>query len=219
MARELNRSIGILLRALGGGFLFRILAPAYRRFFISIKMFIKSTVPKDFNGSLLDLGGGDGAVLDLLLRTRNPRSVHFVDPTPNAGSMIRDPKVLKHVGSYLHEVTEIQDLRFDLILLVDVLHHVEPHLRKALLADAIGRLSTHGSLLIKEVEIKGIRSKLTYLADVYISKDPIVYFLSERSLTELIHQINPELHIRRHSRYGKLDRPNYAISVSFKTLP
>lgn len=214
MARELNRSIGISLRVFGGGFLFRILAPAYRRFFISIKMFVKLTVAEDFNGSLLDLGGGDGAVLNLLLKTRTTGSVYFIDPTPNAGSLISDPKVFKHVGSYLHEVTEIEDLRFDLILLVDVLHHVEPHLRKALLADAIGRLSAHGSLLIKEVETKGIRSKLTYLADVYISKDPIVSFIPEKSLTELIRQINPGLRISRHDSYNKWDRPNYAISVS-----
>ena len=217
MARDENRSLSLLLREWRGGFLFRLLAPTYRRFFMSIKLFVRLTIPKQFDGSLLDLGGGDGEILNYLLKQRNPRNVYFVDPTPNSGSMITDLKVVKHVGQYLHEVIEIQDLRFDLIILGDVLHRVEPHLRKTLLSDAIGRLSTQGSLLIKEVEVKGIKSKLTYLADVYISKDPVVSFVSKTTLMGLIHEINPKLNITTHYRYNKWDHPNYAISISLRT--
>ncbi len=215
MARELNRSFGMFLRQLGGGGVFQIIAPVYRRIFISINLFVKMTIPKGFAGSLLDLGGGDGAVLNKLLNSTTPNLVYFVDPTPNAGLMITNPGVFKKNGFYLHEVDEIKNLKFDLILLVDVLHHVEPVMRNALLIQALDRLSATGSLLIKEVEPKGFRSKLTFWADVYISRDPVVFFVSLENLTKLIHEIDPKLVVFSHKKYNKRDFPNYAISVSY----
>ena len=215
MVRESNRSFGMFLRQFGGGEIFQVLAPVYRRIFYSINLFIKMTIPQSFNGTLLDLGGGDGAVLNKLLKLNNPKLVYFIDPTPNSGLMVADQNVIKKIGFYLHEVKEIQDLNFDLILLVDVLHHVEPEMRNELLVQALNRLSTTGSLLIKEVEPKGFRSKLTYWADVYISKDPVVSFLSSKSLIELIHEIDPKLVVIRHQKYNKWDFPNYAISVNY----
>lgn len=215
MVRESNRSFGMRLRQFGGGKIFQLLAPTYRRIFYSINMFTKMTIPQGFSGALLDLGGGDGAVLNKLLKSASPTLVYFIDPTPSAGMMVTYPNVIKKSGFYLHEVKEIQDLSFDLILLVDVLHHVQPEMRKELLVRALNRLSSTGSLLIKEVEPKGFRSKLTYWADVYISKDPVVSFLSLKDLTKLIHEIDPKLVLICHKRYNKWDFPNYAISVSY----
>jgi 2-polyprenyl-6-hydroxyphenyl methylase/3-demethylubiquinone-9 3-methyltransferase len=213
MARKANNSIGSLLRGLGDGIIFLKLAPVYRRFFFSINMFVKMTFFEKFKGSLIDVGGGDGAVLAKILNKHNPNRCVFLDPTPNAGSMIEGKKVVRYIGLFLNEVEEIKNEKFDVALLVDVLHHVEPDQRKALLIEVLNMISESGRLIIKEVRPFGLRSKLTYWADIYISKDPVVSFISEEMLLKLILEINPDLKVQSNIKYGKWDYPNYSIEV------
>jgi len=214
--REENRSFGSALRGYQEGWIFELLAPVYRRFFFSIDLFIRFCFPSEFSGSLLDVGGGDGSVLAEILKRHTPKKTILVDPTPNAGSLILDTNVVKYVGLYLQEIDEIKNEKFDVILLVDVLHHIKPRDRKELVTLTLSMLSTNGKLLIKEVGPKGIKSKLTYWADVYISKDPVVAFLSEYDLRVLINEINQEVQVKGNLLYNKKDFPNYCFEVSFQ---
>ena len=215
MPRDRNRSIGSVLRDYRGGLVFKLLAPIYRRFFFSIKLFVRLSLPNLFSGSILDVGGGDGSVLVEVLKRHTPKKATFVDPTPTAGSLILHTNIVKYVGLYLQEIHEIQNEKFDLILLVDVLHHVQPQHRQELLDLTIKMLTTDGKLLVKEVGIKGMKSKLTYWADVYISKDPVVSFISEEKLRALINEIDPKIKVISNEIYNKKDYPNYCVEVSF----
>lgn len=171
------------------------------------------TFLEKFNGSIIDVGGGDGAVLVKILEKHIPKESVFVDPMSNSGSMIKDDRVVKYVGLFLDEIGAIKKKKFDVALLVDVLHHVELDQRKALLIEVLNLVSEDGRLIIKEVRPSGFRSKLTYWADVYISRDPVVSFISEETLRKLILEINSNLKILSNYGFGKKDYPNYSIEV------
>ena len=58
-----------------------------------------------------------------------------------------------------------------------------------------------------------MRSKLAYLADVYISRDPVVYFISQESLLDLIKEVLGTNHEIKINNLVEKDYPNYALQI------
>jgi 2-polyprenyl-3-methyl-5-hydroxy-6-metoxy-1,4-benzoquinol methylase len=166
------------------------------------------------HGHILDVGGGDGMILSTILNQCKIESATFIDPMLNSGILLSGLKVQIFRGKYLNEVKEIQGKKFDLVLLVDVIHHVELADRVQLLSDCLALLSPTGNLVIKEISTRGFGSKIRYWGDVYISRDPVVSFVDQSDLNALLKKINPGLKIHTVDQYNKTDVPNYAISIS-----
>lgn len=137
----------------------------------------------------------------------------FVDPTESAGRMLKGMKIELFKGTYLHEIHPKLQQKYQIILLVDVLHHVPAHARKDLILECLNHLSDDGKIFIKEVGARGIRSKLTSWADIYISRDPVVEFLSADETVKILESIDPTLLVSTFVNYNSRDFPNYCLSV------
>jgi 2-polyprenyl-6-hydroxyphenyl methylase/3-demethylubiquinone-9 3-methyltransferase len=76
---------------------------------------------------------------------------------------------------------------FDAIIIADVLHHVPPAIRPALLADVSALLADDGVLLVKEsVVVSSPGYWMGKFSDRYITGDRNVSFLREDDLHQLI---------------------------------
>jgi 2-polyprenyl-6-hydroxyphenyl methylase/3-demethylubiquinone-9 3-methyltransferase len=76
---------------------------------------------------------------------------------------------------------------FDAIVIADVLHHVPPAMRPALLADVSAMLSDTGVLLVKEtVVVASPGYWMGRFSDRYITGDRNVSFLRESDLESLV---------------------------------
>jgi hypothetical protein len=177
-------------RALGP--LFPIAGRAYRRLFVDLDAVARVIPPTD--GLILDVGGGDGQQLAALLRL-NPRArAVLIDIAPHVGSFL-SPSERSRVE--LLPATPLRDYpgpRPDLVLLSDVVHHVPPTERQALLADLRALMGDAAfTLVVKDVEPGSLKARLTWLADRYISGDREVALIGRRSLCALVATTWPEL--------------------------
>lgn len=82
---------------------------------------------------------------------------------------------------------------FDLVIVIDVLHHLPEHDRAALLADA-AELTAEGGLIVVMDRVRGrtLTDAFTYIACRYIAADPNVRFMSATELRRLIYGSLPK---------------------------
>lgn len=109
--------------------------------------------------SLLDLGCGGGAILGQMLIAARPRRALGSDINRrHVAAAARVAEVARPlVAGADYQARRIDtphdwpDERFDCVLLVDVLHHVPPRERRAMVAGAADRLAPGGRLVVKEM--------------------------------------------------------------------
>lgn len=106
-----------------------------------------SPTPASYAGKLLDYGCGIGLLSGALREALPAARLHGFDVSPE--SVARVPRPLKSAGTYTVDPAELDD-DYDLILLVNVLHHVDPAQRQPLVDDLAQRLTPGGRLLILE---------------------------------------------------------------------
>ncbi len=95
-------------------------------------------------GSLLDVGCGDGALTEQLGRQKPGLEISGIDVAKRPGARVP-------IGLFDGERIPHDDQTFDHVLLVDVLHHCDPP--ETLLAEALR--VTRGHLLIKDHRLEG----------------------------------------------------------------
>jgi demethylmenaquinone methyltransferase/2-methoxy-6-polyprenyl-1,4-benzoquinol methylase len=118
------------------------------------------------NETVLDLGGGTGGVAARL----RPSARQVVVVEPDAGRARRGQGRFPQVGFVLGrgESVPFADDTFDVVLLVEVLHHVPDH--RSLLIEAARVLRPGGRVLIEEFEFHGsVRAELHHLVERLIS--------------------------------------------------
>ncbi len=201
------------------GPLFPAVGRVYRRFGVDLDA-VAAVIPALPPGSrILDIGGGDGDLLNLVL-PRNPGvSVTMIDLSPTIGAWLA-PELRQRVeimpSTSVRQFSEKGQPAPDLILLSDVVHHVPVGARTEFMAD-ISRLVSGGAarLVIKDVEPGGLRSKLLYLMDRHISGDKNVEFLSRREMTRLVEDNMPVASVVETALLGR-NPPNYALVFTFR---
>lgn len=137
---------------------------------------------------ILEIGCGDGAMAAALLTQLPGATLLGIDPgmaEPGrmfAGdrSRVRFEKVL--TGELLARGEE----PFDLVLLVDVLHHVADGDRPQVLADAAALTAPGGTLVVKEWDQRNGPTNVAFLADRYVSGDATVRFMPPDELDGMI---------------------------------
>ncbi|RDZ27026.1 class I SAM-dependent methyltransferase [Lysobacter silvisoli] len=209
--------IGPVLRACMPARLERAAANAYRAIFVDLDRVadaLAGALPAD--ASVLDIGGGDGELLNRLFARRPDLRVTMVDVAASVGRFLR-PDAAERVTRI--PATTIQDhlsglsRKYDAAIVVDVMHHVALDQREDFLRAVMDALRPSAPLLIKDVEPGHYRATLGYLADKYISGDRGVVLVASAQLAELLRRVSPDTDATEIGLLAR-DRPNYLMRVS-----
>ena len=152
---------------------FRPVGEAYRSFFVDVPKVVRAFSQAIPDGAcVLDVGGGDGYIANVLLNARPDLSLTMTDLATEIGGFIsreNRSRVTLLCGADLGTV----DGQYDVITLADVLHHVPVMQRPGfltMLSQTAHRVGCK-TIIIKDVEPGSWRARLALLADVYISGD------------------------------------------------
>jgi len=142
---------GPMIRSLFGRYE-REVAEAYRKLFIDLDDFarcLKVWVPRPRR--ILEVGCGEGAMTERLLRAYPCTMVAAIDVTPRVGRLFRgDASRVAFSQRSVDDVVRDEPASFDLIVLCDVLHHVQLLQRHGLLSAIDQAMTEEGSLVFKD---------------------------------------------------------------------
>lgn len=179
-------AVGKLIRTLAGP-LERPICHLYRAVFVNVAATAKATATQIPQGArVLDVGGGDGTVVNALLRIRPDLQVVMLDLSPSIGRFL-DANNAHRVT--LHPATPMsayEGASADVVLLSDVVHHVPPEARATFFDEARALVRPGGRLIVKDVEPGSFRSWLNLMADKHISGERGVSHVSHRDLAAMI---------------------------------
>jgi hypothetical protein len=187
-------------------------AGAYRRVFVDVRKVAACVPPID--GLLLDVGGGDGAILNSLLDLQPALRVTAVDIAPAIGQLIRkdlrarvDLRPATSVRQYIEQRGESPRA----VLVSDVMHHVRPIDRVGLVRDLLDSFGDNRPVLIvKDIVPQGFRSAFAFWADRNISGDKAVSAISPTELVDLVRSVRPDLTVES-TPLLDIDYPNYLV--------
>jgi SAM-dependent methyltransferase len=151
---------------------------AYRNFFMSmddLTLKIKSKVPNA--GNILEIGCGEGAIIDLLCDLYSSTFIKGIDIIDHVGRQFS-----KHSNKVSFEKIRIEDYLLrdhdlaDLIYVGDVMHHIPNEQHYSFLSNARKALKPQGVLCLKDIDSKaGIIANLVDFTDRYITGDEVNY--------------------------------------------
>lgn len=196
-------SIGARVRKLAGRWEVP-LCKAYRRLFVDLDVMAEAIASKvPHNAHVLDVGGGDGAMIDAVLRRRPDLRATMLDLRPAIGQFLSDQvrdrvELLPGVA-----LTDYHGKMADVVLTSDVLHHIPVNGRQVFLNQANALVRPGGKLIIKDVEPGSPRAWLGWMADRYISGDKDVSLISSSDLI-MMASGTPDIAL--------LSPPNYVIA-------
>jgi len=215
-------SIGKVVRKVLGTKRFANVARSYRSFFLDIKKLtatLDTIIP--INGKILDIGGGDGEVINQILAIRKVLTVTMIDLSTSIGnslsSSVRDRvKILP--GTSVKDIEIRNDIEFNTVIVSDVIHHIPPSMRQTFFLDirSVCRLANHPILIIiKDVQPGTLVSYLGYFSDRFVSGDKNVSLIAQSELqAQLSSVFNPEKF--NDTNLFEIDRPNYAFYFTFR---
>jgi 2-polyprenyl-6-hydroxyphenyl methylase/3-demethylubiquinone-9 3-methyltransferase len=172
-------------------------AELYRSVFFDVDAFgdaVRALVPSA--GRVLEIGCGDGSVADRITRAYPTAAYVGIDIAPSPGRRFRGDRTrvqFKCISS--GDLLAGHPEPFDLVLIVDVLHHVpRQELRTQIIRDAIAMLSAHGTILVKDwARDRSAAYLIGYLADRYVSGDKTVRYMTRQELLELAGEAAPNM--------------------------
>jgi|SRR3954470_23185087 2-polyprenyl-3-methyl-5-hydroxy-6-metoxy-1,4-benzoquinol methylase len=140
-----------------------------------------------------EIGCGDGSMANALV-PRMPR-IQFtgIDLAPTPGRLFSGDRSRATFATRPSADLVATDAgSFDVVLVVDVVHHVADDQRLALLTDAAALVRPGGVLVFKDWERgAGLAHLLAYTSDRYVSGDRTVRFMPYEELRELADKAAP----------------------------
>src|SRR5512133_2396508 len=131
-------SLGQLARQILGNRWFPVVGSWYRAVFVNLERVVDCLPPLPPGAHVLDIGGGDGAMINILL-ARNPAcDVTMLDAGARLGSFLRPEfrgRVHLHPSTSLKAYAESATESPDLVIIGDVIHHVPVDERRGFFAD------------------------------------------------------------------------------------
>jgi len=172
-------------------------AELYRSVFIDLDSLATTLLSLSKPKRILEIGGGEGAVAPRLVGALPDAEYVGIDVMDNPGRLFRGDRNRAEFRSvYSHDLRAEGPALFDLVLVVDVLHHVPPAQRDALLRDAEALLAPGGTLIVKEWERRSdLAHLMAYTADRYVSGDKNVDFADRDQLLAVITGALPGLSV------------------------
>ena len=209
-------AIGRLVRTILGKRASRWVGRWYRAVFVDLDV-VAQIVAREIPSAahVLDVGGGDGALVDRLLDLRPDIVVTTLDVAPAVGQWIAErhsPRVNRMPSTSLQDYLASGGRPAQAILLTDVMHHVPAEARNGLLQTITSMLSASPSprVIVKDVEPGHWRSRLGYLSDRYVTGDRNVRLVSRSDLVAAIRRIESAIQCSETELFTR-DRPNYAV--------
>lgn len=214
-------ALGPRVRRLLPARLEKVAADAYRGFFVDLDKVaacLAKHVPQD--ALLLDIGGGDGDLLNRLLAMRTDLSVDMVDIAGRVGTLLDaryESRVRRFPSTTLAQHASTHPGLYQAALISDVMHHIPPEQRTEFLRAAARSLKPAGIAFIKDVEPGHPLATLGWLCDRYLSGDKGVSLVSIDSLRGLV---DMSLKTEGFEELGliQIDRPNYIIKLSSPSI-
>ncbi len=163
-------------------------AEAYRSVFINLDDLADTLASLGPATRILEIGCGDGSMADRLCAVFPQAEYVGIDVAPEPGRRFTGDRARAEFRSILSSelVAEHPD-PFDLVVVVDVLHHVLDGDRAALLADAASLTRPGGIVAVKDWERdRSAAHALCYGADRYVSGDTTVRFMAGDELRGLV---------------------------------
>ena len=163
---------GRLARAFLGS-QFHIAGHLYRRIFVDMDKVVDCIVDQlPSEAHVLDIGGGDGYVADMLLAKRPDIRVTMIDIATDIGSFIR-PEYKERVTICAQTELSAIDGEFDAFTIADVIHHVPEYARAAFLSSVSGaaQRTRCSRIIIKDIQPGKLRALLALWGDLYITGD------------------------------------------------
>ena len=169
---------GPLIRRLFGPYE-RGVAEAYRRIFINLDAFaelMSAWVPQAHK--ILEVGCGEGAMTERIVRTYPTAAVAAIDITPNVGRLYRgNTSAVTFRQETVEAAARREPASFDLVVLSDVMHHVPADLRRTLMVSIDQAMVPGASLLFKDWVISTTPIHwLCAASDRYLTGDDVAYF-------------------------------------------
>lgn len=214
-------SIGAIFRLIFGN-KFHLIGNIYRSIFVDLNAVaecISDFIPK--NSTIIDIGGGDGAMLNHLFFYRKDIRVHLLDLNSNIGGAVKDEflsRIELHPSTNMKSFKIYQSINPTVVLISDVIHHVKPKDRKEFFDDLKSTISSNRveKVIIKDIEPGYFRSGLSFLADKYISGDSTVSLVSKNNIIEFMEDaFIGKLDVEETDLF-KVDTPNYALVFNIK---
>ncbi len=163
-------------------------AELYRSAFINLDDLATSLASLGPVKRILEIGCGDGSVADRLCAVYPDAEYVGIDIAQNPGRLFRGDLTRAAFRSvYSSVLVEEKVELFDLVVIVDVVHHVAEHLRGSVLRDAAMLTAPGGMVAVKEWERgRGVPHLMAYTADRYVSGDTTVRFMAPDELRDLV---------------------------------
>jgi len=175
-------------------------ADAYRSLFINLAdcaAVIASAFPAT---RILEIGCGDGAMAQRLLERYPDAEYVGIDVSAQPGRLFRgDPARARFLSTDSAAFRETDPGTFDLVLMVDVLHHVPHTLRESVLTDLRELVRPGGHYVIKEwAPLPGPVHLVAWAADRFLTGDRIAHVPVEALKTRLSDELVLEARIPPH---------------------
>lgn len=193
---------------------FRPVGDVYRRLFVNLDRvvdFFDRELPR--GARVLDIGGGDGALVDRLLSRRPDLTITMCDLAPAIGSFLSD----KHRALVTqYPATAFADVpgQFDVVTIADVIHHVPVDQRDGFftaLAQSCARWGCR-KIVLKDIEPGAIRSYMSLIADRYVTGDKHVVLFSRRDFAAVARRSFPDANLSS----AMPDWPNYGQVLDWR---
>jgi 2-polyprenyl-6-hydroxyphenyl methylase/3-demethylubiquinone-9 3-methyltransferase len=173
------------------------MADLYRSFFISHAQFTTQLAQHLKPRRILEVGCGDGTLAQRLVAAFPDADYLGIDPAESAGRLYRGPAdraVFRTMTSA--ELLAENPEPFDLVMTADVLHHIQPDLRREVLRDIDAFTAPDGCYVVKEWAIdRPFFGKLAYWADFYVTGDKNVDFMTNSQLLRVLEETLPDFEI------------------------
>lgn len=201
----------IVRKALGRHF--KPVGDAYRRLFVDLEKivdFYDRELPK--GAKILDIGGGDGALIERLLNRRPDLAVAMCDLASVIGSFLSEENRAK---VELFPATDLSEMRgtYDVVTFSDVIHHVPVQQRDAFFKSLVENCQGWGcrKIVFKDIEPGGWRAMVSLIADRHITGDKHVVLFSRADFAEVARRFFPNAKITS----AVPDWPNYCQALSW----
>ena len=183
------------------------LSELYRAFFIDLDALVGQVSTGDAPRRILEIGCGDGALAQRLTQAFPAASYVGIDPAPSAGRLYRGRSDgVSFLSTTSGELARTAPEPYDLVVICDVLHHIPGGGRTGVLQDAADLTAPGGRIVVKEWAIdRPVVGKLAYWADLYVTRDRQVDFMTASGVRDLLRTTLPgfELEASSHVRPWK----------------
>ncbi len=175
-------ALGPIIRRMFGP-LERPVAELYRSIFVDITAFvgqIQKWTPAP-PSHILELGCGEGAVIERLVKAFPQASITGIDITPKVGRLFRgDSSRVTFKQQTIQDFAPANLASFDLLVIADIMHHIPWELHKDILLSAAKILKPGGYLILKDWDRRrNLIHALCYFSDWYITGDQVRYKSAE----------------------------------------